>query len=125
MSEPTYFFAHERGRAAAFVAYVLYLMSIPSAGILALVGLIVAYVGRADAAGVARSHIDDQIRTWWTAFWWAVGVWVLYVVGAALSVVLIGIPILVLAWVASLVVAIWFTLKGVFGLIALLDGRAR
>ena len=33
--------------------------------------------------------------------------------------------ILALAWLASLIVAIWFTIKGVFGLIALLDGRPR
>ncbi len=125
MTDPSTFFANERGRAAAFVVYVLYLMSIPSAGILALVGLIVAYVGRADATGVARSHIEDQIRTWWTAFWWAVGIWAMYVLGTVLTIVLIGFPILALAWLASLIVAIWFTVKGVFGLIALLDGRPR
>lgn len=125
MSEPTYFFAHERGRAAAFVVYVLYLMSIPSFAILALVGLVVAYMSRADATGIARAHIENQIATWWTACWWAVGIWVLYIVGAALTFVLIGIPIVALAWLASLVVAIWFTVKSVFGLIALLDGRPR
>jgi hypothetical protein len=46
-------------------------------------------------------------------------------VGAILSVVLIGIPILALAWLASLIVAIWFTVKSGFGLLALLDGRPR
>lgn len=125
MTEPAYFFSPERGRAAAFVTYVLYLMSIPSAGILALIGLVVAYVGRADAEGVSRSHIEHQIRTWWIAFWWAVAIWVAYLVGGILSVVLIGIPIIVLASIASFVVLIWFTVTGVFGLLALLDGRGR
>jgi uncharacterized membrane protein len=125
MSESQTFFGAERGRGTAFVVYVLYLMSIPSAGILALLGLIVAYVGRAEATGVARSHIEDQIRVWWTAFWWAVAIWVMYVVGTALAIVLIGIPILMLAWLASLIIFIWFTVKGIFGLIALLDGRPR
>lgn len=123
MTEPAYFFAHERGRGTAFVTYVLYLMSIPSAGILALVGLIVAYLGRADAAGVSRAHIEEQITTWWTAFWWSVGVWLGYLVGGVLSAVLIGIPLVFLAWLASLVVAIWFTVKSVFGLLRLLDNR--
>ena len=125
MSETQAFFGGERGRGTAFVVYVLYLMSIPSAGILALLGLIVAYVGRAEANGVARSHIEDQIRVWWTAFWWAVAIWVMYVIGTALAIVLIGIPILMLAWLASLIIFIWFTVKGIFGLIALLDGRPR
>jgi uncharacterized membrane protein len=125
VTEPAYFFSPERGRAAAFVTYVLYLMSIPSAGILALIGLVVAYVGRADAEGTSRSHIERQIRTWWTAFWWAVAIWAAYIVGGILTVVLIGIPIIAFAWIASLVVAIWFTVTSVFGLIALLDGRAR
>lgn len=125
MTEPSSFFAGERGRGTAFVVYVLYLMSIPSAGILALVGLVVAYIGREDATGIGRAHIEDQIRTWWTAFWWAIAIWIGYVVGGLLSVVLIGIPILLLAALANLIVLIWFTVKGVFGLIALLDGRAR
>lgn len=123
--QPATFFGQERGRGAAFVVYVLYLMSIPSAAILALVGLVIAYVSRAEATGVARAHLEDQIRTWWTAFWWTAGVWVLFAIGTALTVVLVGIPILVLAWVASLIIAIWFTVKGVFGFIALLDGRPR
>ena len=123
MTEPAYFFSPERGRAAAFVTYMLYLMSIPSAGILALIGVIVAHIGRADAEGASRAHIEHQIRTWWTAFWWAVAIWAAYIVGGILTVVLIGIPIIMFAWIASLVIAIWFTIKGVFGLLALLDGR--
>lgn len=125
MSEPAYFFTHETGRGAAFVAYVLYLVSIPSAGILALVGVILAYAARDSAEGVARAHIENQIATWWTAFWWAVAIWIAGAVGVVLSVVLIGIPILVLAGLASLVLMIWFTIVSALGLIALLDGRAR
>jgi len=115
----------ERGRATAFITYSLYLLSIPSAGILALVGLIVAYVGRSESTGVARTHIEDQIRIWWIAFWWGVAIVLGYIVGGLLAVVLVGIPILMLTWAAALIVAIWFTVKSVFGLIALLDGRPR
>lgn len=113
----------EPGRSAAFAVYVLYLMSIPSAGILALIGLVVAYAARAEAQGSARTHIEDQIRIWWIAFWWAAAIVIATIVGAALVVVLIGIPIIWLASLAGLIVMVWFTAKSVLGLIALLDGR--
>lgn len=123
MTEPAYFFSHETGRGAAFVAYVLYLVSIPSAGILALVGVILAYAARDAAQGAARTHIENQIRTWWTALWWAVAIWIATGIGILLTVVLIGFPIIMLAGLASLVVMIWFTVTSALGLIALLDGR--
>jgi|CXWL01.1.fsa_nt_gi uncharacterized membrane protein len=124
MSEPAYFFSQENGRGAAFVTYVLFLVSIPSAGILALLGVILAYAARATAGGAARTHIEHQIRTWWSAFWACVGIAILGAIGAVLVVVLIGIPIVFLAWVLGLVVMIWFTVTSALGLIALLDGRA-
>lgn len=123
MTEPAYFFSHETGRGAAFVTYVLYLVSIPSAGILALVGVILAYAARAEAQGAARTHIEHQIRIWWIAVWWAVTIWIATGIGILLTVVLIGFPILLLAGLASLVVMIWFTIASALGLIALLDGR--
>ncbi|MBY0562979.1 MAG: hypothetical protein K2P58_02235 [Hyphomonadaceae bacterium] len=118
-------YSSERGRGAALLTYVLYLLSIPSAGVLALVGLIVAYVGRAEAAGLARSHLDHQIRIWWTAFWWTLAIWIVGAIGVVLAIVLIGIPIIWLAGLASLVLLIWFTVVSLFGLLALLDGRGR
>ncbi len=120
---PTY--APEPGRGAAFVVYVLYLMSIPSAGILAFIGLVVAYTARADAVGAARAHIEEQIRIWWVAFWSVAAIIVAHAIGIALTIVLIGIPILLLASLAGLIVMVWFTVKSAMGLIALLDGRAR
>jgi|CXWL01.1.fsa_nt_gi uncharacterized membrane protein len=122
MSTP-YPTAPEAGRSAAFLAYVLYLLSIPSAGILALIGVIVAYSARATATGAARTHIEDQIRVWWAAFWWAVAIWIVGGLGMLLTVVLIGFPILFLAAFASFIILVWFTAKSFFGLLALLDGR--
>jgi uncharacterized membrane protein len=122
MSE--FILGRENGRGAAFVTYLLYLMSIPSVGILALLGVILAYAARASAEGDARTHIEHQIRYWWTAFWACLAVAILGIVGAALIVVLIGIPIVFVAWVLGLVVMIWFTVTSALGLIALLDGRS-
>lgn len=123
MTQPYPIATPEPGRSAAFVTYVLYLLSIPSAGILALIGVIVAYAARDEARGAARGHLEHQIDFWWVAFWWAVGIGAAYIVGGILAVVLIGIPILILAAIAWFVVMIWFTAKSFFGLLALLDGR--
>lgn len=122
---PTPSYAPEAGRSAAFLAYCLYLLSIPSAGVFALIGVIVAYVGRAEATGAARTHIEDQIRTWWTAFWWTAAIWIVGAIGMILTVVIIGIPIVMLAAFASFILLVWFTVKSFFGLLALLDGRPR
>lgn len=115
----------EAGRSAAFLTYCLYLLSIPSAGVFALIGVIVAYVGRGEAQGAARTHIEDQIRMWWTAFWWTVAIWIIGAIGMILTIVIIGIPILMLAAFASFILLVWFTVKSFFGLLALLDGRPR
>jgi uncharacterized membrane protein len=85
----------------------------------------VALVSRDGAGPLARSHLDDQVRVWFIAFWWAVGLAILAVVGAILSFVLIGIPILWLVGILGLCVMIWFTVKALLGLLALMDGRPR
>lgn len=113
------------GRAAAIIVYVLYLLSIPSAAILALFGVILALVSRDGAGPLARSHLDDQIRIWFIAFWWAVGLGIAAVLGALLTLVLIGFPILWLVGIVGLGVMLWFTIKSLLGLLALLDNRPR
>jgi uncharacterized membrane protein len=125
MTDTSYQTRSEAGRGAAVLAYVLYLLSIPSVGALALVGVIVAYVGRGEAGGAALTHLNHQIRIWWTAFWLTAIVWVMFAVGGVLTVVLIGIPILMLAFLAQFVIAVWFTVASGLGLFALLQGRPR
>lgn len=115
------------GRMAAFIVYGLYLLSIPSAAAFALVGVIVAYVARADASGLARVHLDNAIRIWWLAFWWAVGLmlvaalawlFIVTIIGA-----IIGIPLLGLVGLAGFLVFIWFTVVSGWGLLKLLAGE--
>lgn len=115
----------DAGRGAVFVVYALYLLSIPSAAVFALIGVIVAYASRDGAGPLARSHLEDQIRVWWIAFWWAVGIAIATGIGLLLTVVLVGFPILWLAAFAGFIVMVWFTVKAVLGLLALLDGRPR
>ena len=112
------------GKAAALVVYVLYLLSIPSAGILALVGVMVALICRENAAGVWRAHLNDQVRVWAIAFMWWVALFAIWLLGVALTLVLIGFPIIWLVGAAGFAVMLWFTVKSVLGLLALLDGRA-
>lgn len=115
----------EAGRGSALVVYGLYLLSIPSFAIFALIGVILAYAARDGAGPLARSHLDDQIRVWWIAFWWAVAVAVLFGLGFLLAIVLIGFPIMWIAGLIGFIFFIWFTVKALLGLLALLDGRAR
>ncbi len=110
----------EEGRPAAAVVWLLYILSIPSAGVLALVGLIVAYVARGGAHGWVRSHFDQQIRIFWQSFWWHVIPWVLI---GLLCLVLIGLIFLWVPAVISLVLLIWFTVKSVFGLLNLIQSK--
>lgn len=119
----THSYPGEAGRASALVVYGLYVLSIPSAAIFALIGVIWAYAARDGAEGVARTHLDNAIRFWWTAFWWGAALIVAGLIGAALTIVLVGFPILWLAAVAAFLVMVWFTIKSVLGMLALLDGR--
>lgn len=114
----------EPGRASAFIVYALYLLSIPSLAVFALVGVVFAYVARDEARGIARAHIDRQIAMWWTAFWWAVFLAIAGIISAMLTIILIGFPLLWLVGVTGFVVMIWFTIVSLLGLLRLLDGRA-
>ena len=113
-----------QGKPAAIIAWGLYILSIPSANLLVIVGLLVAYAGRGSAEGVARQHIEAQIRLFWSVFWWTIGLWVLVGVGALLSVILVGVPILLVALLLLLLLHVWFTVKSVICLINLLSDRA-
>ena len=69
------------------VVYALQVMSV-FVGITAIVGVIINYVKREDAAGTLyESHFDWQIRTfWWGLLWTAVGFILLFAFGLGLLV---------------------------------------
>ena len=113
----------EPGRLAALIVYGLYLLSIPSAAILVPVGLVIAYTSRAGASPLMRTHFEEQIALFWAAFWWAVGLFVVSLIGWALTIVLIGFPILWLAGSAGFIVMVWFTVMSLIGLLKLLQGQ--
>ncbi len=115
---------HEaEGKPAALIAWGLYILSIPSANVLVLVGLVIAYAARGSATGVARQHMDAQIALFWSVFWWTIALWVLIAISAFASLVLIGIPFLLLFLALWFLLSVWFTVKSILGVLNLLSDR--
>ncbi|WP_374389837.1 hypothetical protein [Brevundimonas sp.] len=124
MTTPNFTSGQEaEGKVPALIAWALFILSIPSANILVLVGLVVSYVSRASATGVPRQHIEAQIRLFWSVFWWTIAAWIGIAVSAVASLVLIGIPFLLLFLLIWFLLSVWFTVKSVLGLIQLLQDR--
>ena len=111
------------GRDGAVVAWILYILSIPSANVLVLVGLVVSYVARGSSSGVARQHIEAQIRLFWSVFWWTIVAWIGMAISGLASLILIGIPFFFQFLLMWFLLSVWFTVKSVLGLLALLGDR--
>ena len=115
---------HEaEGKPAALIAWGLYILSIPSANVLVLVGLVVAYAARSSATGIPRQHIEAQIALFWSVFWWTVALWVLIAISIAASIILIGIPFLLLFGALWFLLSIWFTVKSILGVVNLVSDK--
>ncbi len=112
------------GKVAALIAWALYILSIPSANVLVLVGLVVAYAGRSSATGLPLEHLNAQIRLFWSVFWWTIACWIAIGVSIVASIIVIGIPFLLFFLLVWFLISVWFTVKSVFGLINLLGDRA-
>jgi uncharacterized membrane protein len=117
------------GRPAALVAWGLYILSLPSANLLVIVGLVVAYAGRGGSDGVSRAHIDAQIGLFWSVFWWTILLWV--AIGVCVVTTLAApptglflVPLALILLLFLLLLTVWFTVKSVLGLINLLGGKA-
>jgi len=108
------------GKPAALIAWGLYILSIPSANILVLVGVLVAYAGRGSATGVARAHIEEQLRLFWSVVWWTVGLWILAIVS---FVTIILFPVGLLCLLGLFILHLWFTIKSILGLVNLMSDR--
>ena len=86
----------------------------PLMGLIGIIGLIVCYVKRGDAAGTwVASHFRWLIRTFWYSLLWAVIGWVV-------AVTIIGIPVAFLIWAVA---AIWVIYRVVRGYLAFNDSK--
>lgn len=128
--EPRFATGHEsEGRPAALIAWGLYILSLPSANLLVIVGLIVAYAGRGGSDGLSRAHIDAQIRLFWSVFWWTILLWIGFwacVIGVVMELAtgFVLVPLAIILLLALLFLTVWFTIKSIIGLINLLGDRA-
>ncbi|OHB26217.1 MAG: hypothetical protein A2790_19810 [Phenylobacterium sp. RIFCSPHIGHO2_01_FULL_69_31] len=105
------------------VCYALYLLAFVT-GITAIIGLIIAYSQRAAAGPTMESHYTFLIRTFWIGLGLMIAGGVLFGVGALLAVILIGFPIMGVAWLIMGGAAIWYGVRCVVGLVFLSRGEA-
>ena len=70
-AEHSYSVDQDPHRLFTMILYVLYIVAIFSAGILAVIALIINYLKRSDVQGsIFASHFTWQIRSfWWYLFW--------------------------------------------------------
>lgn len=100
------------------VVYALYLLGIVN-GLTVLIGLILAYANRGGAGAMARSHYTFLIRTCWLWLAWALIGGLLILVGAPLSLILVGLPIFGLGWLILGLIHLWFAMRAIVGVIHL------
>ena len=100
------------------VSYGLYLLSFATI-FTVFIGLFIAYSNRDIAGPKARSHYTFMINTFWMAIGLYVVGGVLTAVGAVLSIILIGIPALILGVLILGGVSVWFAVRSVMGLVYL------
>lgn len=105
------------------VCYALYLLAFAT-GITAIIGLIIAYSQRSAAGPTMESHYTFLIRTFWIGLVLMIAGGVLFGVGALLAVILIGFPIMGVAWLIMGGAAIWYGVRCVVGLVFLSRGEA-
>lgn len=82
----------------------------PLVGLIGIIGLILAYVKRGDAAGTwLQSHYRWLIRTFWFSLLWGfIGGLVLVTLG----LILIGIPIAFCIWIATTIWVLYRLIRG-------------
>tara|TARA_R110000787_G_scaffold28182_1_gene77056 strand:- start:14858 stop:15214 length:357 start_codon:yes stop_codon:yes gene_type:complete len=92
----------------ANLIYILYLVGIVI-GVTPIIGVIMAYIGKGQGDPVLESHYNNQINIFWKALLYSL-------IGAVLTVVLIGILILLAA-------LIWYIVRCIKGMQALSAGQ--
>jgi uncharacterized membrane protein len=98
----------DNGKQLALLNYILYFVGF-FVGLTALIGLIIAYLKKTDAAEWVQLHFVYQIRTFWIGLLWLV-------VGGLTSFVFIG--YLVIVWWA-----VWTLVRCIKGVTRLSDNR--
>ena len=126
----TYSIDKDPNRTLTFILYVLYIVAIFSAGILAVVALVINYL-KLDAVkgSIFESHFRFQIRTFWWYLIWNVIAFIPFfflfftqnnanlLAGVALGATTFCIAVIALSWV-------WIVYRAIKGIIRLNDNLA-
>jgi uncharacterized membrane protein len=114
---------YDDSRTLPAVVYALYLLGLMN-GLTVFVGLVIAYANKDGAGPRMRSHYIFQIRTFWTAIgWWVIGLTLLFW-GTIFSIILVGVPFVILGGLIFAVGHVWFALRCILGAIYLARGEA-
>lgn len=100
------------------VIYVLYLIGLAN-GLTIVIGAVLALANQDRATAKMRSHYTFQIRSALLGAVAMVAGGVIFAVGIPLTLVLIGVLFLKLAWLIWGLTAVWFAVRAVMGLIYL------
>ncbi len=113
----------DEGKVPAFIVYALYIAGVFSAHLISPIGVIVAYVSRGSASPWVRTHLDQQIKMFWTVFWWMVGLGLLAIVLALPTLGLSLVLAAIIGGIVFLIFTIWFAVKSLLGLLRLINGK--
>ena len=108
-------------RMIAGITYVLFLLFPTFFPV--LIGLVLAYANRDTPSALLRSHYVFQIRSFWMFFGWAVIGLAMIGVGIPLSILLVGIPAVVLGAAILFSLSLFFALRCLVGLIYLAQNK--
>lgn len=117
------------GKPAAMVVWLLYVLALPSANLLAIAGMLIALSSRGGATGLPRQHIDRQIRLFWSA-----ALLNLALTAACVSAI-VGLvmatdkaawllPLAVITGLGLVASTLWFSIRSLIGLLNLSRDRA-
>lgn len=117
------------GKPAAMVVWALFLLALPSANLLAVVGMLVAASARGGATGMARQHMDRQLKLFWSVALINLVLTALCMVGIVglamdISQAAWLLPMAVVSGLALIVVTLWFTIRSAIGAMNLSRNRA-
>ncbi len=109
----------------AMVAYILFLVSWPTIGLLAVVAVIIAYANRDRASPWLRTHYDKEIRLFWQALVWIVGGTIALAILGTLLIPLFGLGLLIWGAIGAylVILGVWFHVVAFIGLMRLLQNH--
>lgn len=100
------------------VVYGLYFLAFAT-GITALIGLVIAYSARGSAGARTQTHYDFLIRTFWMSIGWAILGGCLLLFGIPLSIILVGIPLVLVGGLILALLGVWFAIRLIVGVVYL------